>query len=166
MFHSNSGGVSAGINEVWEIELPYLINHEDSYSNNQPPFKWISGIPKTKIKEKLNTFGLNFKEIIDIIPVEKSKSQRISTLKIIGENNEIFLNGNSFRLMVSPYLIKSTIFQIENKGKNFILSGNGFGHGVGMSQWGAFNMGQSGYNYKEILKFYYPNTLLKKINDL
>jgi stage II sporulation protein D len=166
MFHSNSGGVSAGINEVWEIELPYLINHEDSYSNNQPPFKWISGIPETKIKEKLNTFGLNFKEIIDIIPVEKSKSQRISTLKIIGENNEIFLNGNSFRLMVSPYLIKSTIFQIENKGKNFILSGNGFGHGVGMSQWGAFKMGQSGYNYKEILKFYYPNTLLKKINDL
>ncbi|MDY6863575.1 MAG: SpoIID/LytB domain-containing protein [Thermodesulfobacteriota bacterium] len=166
MFHSNSGGMCAGIDEVWEIEIPYLTTHRDDYSNNQPPFRWISGMPKRKIKEKLNTFGLNFKEIKKIVTIRKSKSGRVSTLKIIGKNTELFLNGNSFRLMVTPYLIKSTKFQVEDTGKNFIFSGKGFGHGVGMSQWGACMMAKSGHTYKEILKFYYPDTSLSKIPDV
>jgi stage II sporulation protein D len=65
-------------------------------------------------------------------------------------------------LAVSPTKIKSTNFIIETAGENLVFKGSGFGHGVGLSQWGAKKMAEDGFNYKEILEFYYPNTEIGK----
>jgi len=57
--------------------------------------------------------------------------------------------------------LPSTWFTLRRKGNTFILNGRGYGHGVGLCQWGAQQMAKDGKNYKEILSFYYPGTVIK-----
>ena len=73
--------------------------------------------------------------------------------------------GFKFRLALGPNVIKSTNFTIKVTPKGVIFSGKGWGHGVGMCQWGALGMARSRRNYKEILGFYYPKAAIKKHDE-
>lgn len=74
------------------------------------------------------------------------------------------LNSYKFRCAVSADKIKSTLItNITFKNKNFTFEGKGWGHKVGLCQWGAKAMGDQGFTYKQILEFYYPKTKVGKI---
>jgi len=60
-------------------------------------------------------------------------------------------------------VIKSERFKADVTGDSVKFSGIGYGHGVGMSQWGAEGMAEKGFNYKEIISFYYPGTAIERI---
>ena len=66
-------------------------------------------------------------------------------------------------MAVDPWIIRSVyITGITARGKDFVFEGKGWGHGVGLCQWGAKVMGEKGYDYKKILEFYYPGTNAEK----
>ena len=71
-----------------------------------------------------------------------------------------------FRASIGEAKIKSTMFTVTPYRKGILFKGKGYGHGVGMSQWGARKMAMKGVNYKNILKYYYQNIKIVKMNNL
>lgn len=119
------------------------------------------------IKEKL---GVDFGEIIDLIPIERGYSARLIKLKIAGTKKSIIIGKElEIRRVLSPSHLYSSAFYVEkteiknNIPQKFILHGAGWGHGVGLCQIGAAVMAEQGYQFDEILVHYFPNAKLKKI---
>ena len=117
------------------------------------------------IKEKS---GIEFGNIIDLIPVERGDSARLVKLKIVGTKKTITIGKElEIRRVLSKSHLYSSAFIAEKIGKEipekFILHGAGWGHGVGMCQIGAAVMAEMGYNFDEILLHYFKNSELKKI---
>ncbi len=88
---------------------------------------------------------------------------RSKTLKIVTDANtsEIEIKATELRRLLGYKDLPSTHFSLIKSDRYVIFDGKGYGHGVGLSQWGAFEMAKQGKNYKEILKHYYPGTILK-----
>lgn len=134
-------------------------------------FRWEVNITQEKITNAVEKYtGQYLGSIIDLIPVKRGVSGRISTLKIIGTENTVILNRElKIRKALSAETLWSSCFYVIKKtnGNNipfgFIIKGAGFGHGVGMCQTGAAGMALNGHNYKKILKHYYKNTKLKRL---
>ncbi len=164
-FHSNNGGISEDARYVWGKPSPYLVVKKDPYSlklpSGNPGISWSFEITAADLEERLKAGGYDTGKIKDVRIQTYSPSGRAATLRIIGSERNEILNGNKLRLTVGAMDIKSTLFSVRKKGNKFIFKGNGFGHGVGMSQWGAYQMAKEGHSWSEILDFYYPKVLIK-----
>lgn len=142
-------------------------------------YRWTVSYSQQELSELIRKrSGINFGEIIDLIPVERGTSGRIVRLKIvgtlrtvtIGKELEIRRTLSSSHLYSSAFVIDKEYQEVGNEkatgnGKipsRFIIIGAGWGHGVGLCQIGAAMMGEQGYNYKEILSHYYPGSSLQK----
>ncbi|MDD5155818.1 MAG: hypothetical protein PHF11_04960 [Candidatus Omnitrophica bacterium] len=86
----------------------------------------------------------------------KDRSGRITELKIASAEKNIKISAKDFRNLIGPNIIRSTHFQVYLAAQDAVLEGVGWGHGVGLCQWGAYFMAKQGYSYKNILKYYYP----------
>ena len=103
--------------------------------------------------------GEDLGEISDIIPVERGKSGRIIKLKIKGSKAEIIIGKELLiRRTLSESHLRSSAFVVDKSDTGFILTGAGWGHGVGLCQIGAAVMADRGYDYREILSRYYPGS--------
>ena len=110
------------------------------------------------IQEFYEKLGLKYNETLKVEILERSSSNRIIKLKI----NDVEFSG---RDIYNKLKIRSTDFTIEQIGSNIKITTKGFGHGVGMSQYGALGMAREGYTYDQILEHYYQGTNLKKIEN-
>jgi len=88
-------------------------------------------------------------------PYDTSPSGRVKRVRISGSGGERVINANLFRLHTDPRRLKSTLFTARRDAKGVFFEGKGSGHGVGMSQWGAYVMAKSGHTYRDILNHYY-----------
>ncbi|MCM8767428.1 MAG: SpoIID/LytB domain-containing protein [Candidatus Omnitrophica bacterium] len=166
-FHACSGGITANPSDVWKGKYPLDYSVLDPYSEDTPYSFWEKNISKNYLSEKLQI------PIKKIEIVEKDKTNRAKLLNIITKNGNIIkITGTEFRERINqnieiyfnnPYIIPSTMFEIIDMGENIIFKGKGYGHGVGLSQWGARKMAEIGFDYKNILKFYFPYFQIKKI---
>ena len=155
MFFSTSNGYTENSENVFSSKKPYLISVPSPWDKQESPvFKTTSSISK---KEFLFNLGLPDSNEINISDVKTTNAKRVISLNINGKK----FKGSEIK---SIFKLRSTSFNIEIKEDkvNFIV--NGFGHGVGMSQYGANGMAKEGYSYKDILKHYYKNCEIKKIN--
>lgn len=106
--------------------------------------------------------GVDYGEIVDLIPIERGASGRICRLKIIGTKcTRIIGKELEIRKTLSESHLYSSAFVVEKIDDRFIINGAGWGHGVGMCQIGAAVMGSQGYDYKSILNHYYKNIEIK-----
>jgi SpoIID/LytB domain protein len=115
--------------------------------------------------------GIDFGEIIDLIPLHRGASGRIDQLKIVGtKHTEVIGKELKIRLWLSRTCLYSSWFEAEKTITNnqspitFTLSGHGWGHGAGLCQIGAAVMASEGHKYEEILSYYYHNTQLKIVD--
>jgi len=161
-FHSSSGGKTENSENVWSASKPYLISvespGEEKIMNN---FYSTKEVTYKDLQEKINTYknkklitSSNLKNKIKII--SKTNGNRVKELKI----QNTVLSGTEIR---SIFDLRSANFEIELKEKSIVFKVSGYGHGVGMSQWGAEAMARNGSSYKEILYHYYPGTLIEKM---
>ena len=90
----------------------------------------------------------------------RDKSGRITELKIISGKKDLKVSAKDFRNIIGPNIIKSTNFKVKIIKDDIVFEGFGWGHGVGLCQWGAYFMAKQGYNAKQILQYYYPGTQL------
>ena len=134
-------------------------------------FRWQVTIPQKELSRRIKKeTGIDFGKIIDLVPVERGPGGHLSRIKVTGTHcTKIIGKELEIRRILSKTHLYSSAFIVE-KGKeengipqSFTLRGAGWGHGVGMCQIGAAVMGKKGYDYKEILKHYYPNTTIKKL---
>uniref|UniRef100_A0A7V5Y0F9 SpoIID/LytB domain-containing protein n=1 Tax=candidate division WOR-3 bacterium TaxID=2052148 RepID=A0A7V5Y0F9_UNCW3 len=160
LYHANCGGI--------------LLNGKrdaEGYSLAKEPFcKWSKNYQwerEIKITELLDSLkkvvNLHKKSTIRIkrIKLEKDrKSKRVKKIRFYTNVLNFYLSGEKFRNLFS---LKSTLFEIKLKGAKLKITGYGYGHGQGMCQDGAMAMAEKGYNYKEILRHYYPRKKIFKL---
>ena len=166
LYHANSGGATETMDGVWGGALPYLTIVEDRFSEGQPGYSWELTLSRKQIYKRLKAYGLPVVSLRDITPDERAPTGRIKTLRVVQDGDSFVLTGNSFRLMLGPGQLKSANFDVTRTKDTFIFHGKGYGHGVGMSQWGAHGMARSGYSFEDILRFYYPGTTIDRIQSL
>lgn len=159
-YHSNSGGKTELAENVWSFQLPYLKSVESNFCEKAPNYNWEFKIGKSELSEKL---GL--KDILEISVLDSFASGRVKTIHF-QETEDSFKNilAVDLRKLIGGVKIKSTFFDIKLQDEFVHFSGKGFGHGVGMSQWGAKGMADSGKTHKEILFHYYQGTELARID--
>jgi stage II sporulation protein D len=154
-FHANSGGVTEDAKNVWLVDIPYLKTVQDPYSLQAPNTTWSHYLSLDDIRGALDRNGVNVGLLHGVEPYDTSPSGRVKRVRISGSAGEKVINANLFRLHTDPRHLKSTIFTARRDGKGVFFEGKGSGHGVGMSQWGAYVMARSGYTYRDILNHYY-----------
>jgi len=166
-FHSNCGGRTEDVSNVWEGEehLPYLRGRVCAFCKKSYQYYWERTVEKQLVRDRLNANGYNLGEIRDIKILGRSSSGRVTFLRIYHNGGRLDIRGNNFRMAMDPSLIRSTLFAIERMGRTIRFYGRGWGHGVGMCQWGAKGMAEKGANYHQILHHYYPQTEIEKWED-
>lgn len=152
VFHSTSAGVTENSENVWSKSLPYLKSVDSQDDQNAPNFLCQKKIPLAEAVQKINShFNTNLLEknfMSDILVLQRTKAGYIKYLSICGKK----IDAMEFRMLLG---LRSTNFVYEIDGKNVVFTTKGFGHGAGMSQYGANFMAQRGCDYKQILKHYY-----------
>lgn len=153
-FFSTSNGKTENCEEVFVQKLPYLKSVDSSWDINiSPVYNNEKKLTKKEFYKKLN---LKYDENLKIEVLNYTTAGSIKTVKI---------NGKKFKStdIRSKLSLKSTSFTIKNVNDEIIITTKGNGHGVGMSQYGAYGMAKEGYNYTQILKHYYTGVEIKKI---
>ncbi|MEM6613454.1 MAG: SpoIID/LytB domain-containing protein [Cyanobacteria bacterium P01_C01_bin.72] len=155
-FHSSSGGYTENVEDVWTSPLPYLRSVVD-YDHQSPVFEWQQVIPVSKIRSLVAGIG----KIKGLQPAKMTPRGRVITMKITGDRGTAMVSGKKLRKTLD---LRSTLFRVSTDGNNLHIKGRGFGHGLGLSQWGAYYLAQQGVNYHQILAHYYQSANLSEIN--
>lgn len=156
MFFSTSNGYTEDSELVFNFECDYLRSVDSPWDEEvSSAYQTTKTISLTEFYENLN---LPYDKNLNIEIIKRSNTNRILLLKI---NNQEF-NGTDVYNKLS---LRSTDFTIELYGDTVKITTKGYGHGVGMSQYGALGMAKKGYTYEEILKHYYQNVSITKLKN-
>ncbi len=183
-FHKCCGGKTEEFETCWEDKhIPYLesvdcpycapdylkdkaelrksLNDYDLETNDY--HDWQITYSSSELRKIiLDKSGIDFGEVMDLIPLKRGKSGRIYELEIIGKlRRQVIGKELTIRRWLSPSCLKSSWFDINQKNGIFTLTGHGWGHGVGLCQIGAATMAIEGISYRDILAHYYPGTQCK-----
>jgi stage II sporulation protein D len=163
-FHATCGGKTEFPEEVWKESYPYLTS-VDCYDRNAPYDNWQKRFSLGKISDALGIGAVK-----DISISSFTATGRVKTVAITGQDKSgdstIEIKATELRKLLGYKELPSTQFSLVKKGDDIIFTGRGFGHGVGLSQWGALEMARQGKNYREILAHFYPGTTLKTSGEL
>ena len=151
-FFSTSSGNTENCKDVFGENLPYLVSVSSTWDENSPSYQNTTTYTKKELLEKLE---LPYNDKIRI-QIERNETNSINKITI----NDKTIKGTEFRFKLG---LRSTNIEIEEKDNNIIITSKGYGHGVGMSQYGAKELASIGYKYDEILKYYYQGIELKKL---
>lgn len=162
-FHSTCGGGTVSGKSVWSGSgYSYLKGVSCGYCSDSPNYSWESVLSIYDVKSALIKKYKNTGSIKNIS--FKRSEGRISSIEISHGSGKIILSGNEFRLLFPPKTIKSMKFKSAKKGNNLMLTGHGWGHGVGLCQWGARGMAVKGINYKKIISHYFSDIKIEKFS--
>ena len=164
------------------IKKPYLVSVSDpfchtsdrrilsqvlnDYDQETPDFyEWTVAYTQEELTELVNRkTKLDLGDIVDLIPLDRGTSGRIWRLQLVGTKRSFIIGKElEIRRALSETHLYSSAFDVEKRDNRFILHGRGWGHGVGLCQIGAAVMGEKGYDYDDILLYYYRGAEIKQI---
>ena len=182
-YHSTCGGSTAAASEVWHSpDEPYLRPVSDQipgtdryYCDISPRFRWTRTIDGAKLNAAVRRYlaeyaavpGRNPGAVQSVSIASLTRSGRVGTLTISTDRGNFVLRGNDIRYVLREpggEILNSTFFNVESVSDidgglaRLVIRGNGYGHGVGMCQWGAIGRARAGQNFRTILATYYPGT--------
>lgn len=152
VFHSSSGGHTENSEHVWSKAIPYLQGVPD-FDQNAPVYSWRTQFSLAEVGNRIGYPGTI--EAVEVL--SRSPQGRAKRMTIIGDAGTLTMTGNTFRQKLG---LRSTKFDLAVSLEGISVAGNGFGHGIGMSQWGARGMAERGHDYDEILTHFYRGTRL------
>ncbi len=158
-YHADSGGVIASSAEVWGGSIPYLSAFQDVASDG-PHRHWNVQLEPALVARHLAAAGYTVGNVRQVRVLATSESGRVQRLEVTGSAGRVVLEGLDARTQVRAWGLKSTRFRMAG---DLLVRGEGWGHGVGMSQYGARALALAGYSYGQVLGFYYPDTQLQRI---
>lgn len=150
-YFSMSNGYTENVKNVFKEELNYLVSVPSPWDINIKNYEKTNTYSQEELKNKLN---IN-EEINNIEIISRNETNHVNKVKVNNNN----YSGIEFRKLLG---LRSTDFTIELN-ENIIITTKGYGHGVGMSQYGANGMANEGYKYDEILKYYYKDIEIKNV---
>jgi stage II sporulation protein D len=164
VFHSSAGGCTENVEDVWVQALPYLRSVPD-FDQGSPVYQWTKNFSRSELSARITGVG----NILALTPVKTTQCGRVMSMYVEGDAGMRTMKGDELR---SALGLRSTLFTVvpevaKDKAQSapvgFQVIGRGFGHGLGMSQWGAYNLATRGTKYHQILLHYYKGTTLAKI---
>ena len=153
-FFSTSTGYTENCEEVFQESLPYLRSVKSDWEEDiSPVFEDSKTFTLEEFYQKLN---LDANSNFSIQITDRTSTGRVRTLNI---------NGKDFKAsdVTTALGLRSSFFENQKNEEQIVIHTKGFGHGVGMSQYGAYGMAENGSNYQEILKYYYQGIEIQKI---
>lgn len=174
-YHSTCGGSTADFNDAWPgTPPPYLKSVRCPYCQSSPHYTWQRKHLKNDffahLRSRLDDIEESIPEeelIRNIKLIRNRRSKRILEVVIITAENEYSIPGYQVRKLFGDDqdpggLLKSNYITFDVRADTIIIKGKGFGHGVGMCQFGAIEMARQGKDFKEILSHYYTGTRISK----
>ncbi len=168
VFHSASGGHTENSEQVWSGVVPYLRAVPD-FDQAAPVFQWTMQFTAAQMRQRIPGIG----NILAIQPLQLSPQGRMIRVQVIGDAGTRTMTGTEIRRALG---LRSTLFSVQPElplvasqtnsripPSKFQISGRGNGHGLGMSQWGAWGMANQGYSYDQILRHYYQGATLGQL---
>lgn len=152
-FFSTSTGMTENSGEVFQTQLPYLTSVTSEWDQEVSPV--FNDNVTLSLSDFYTKLGLPYQDNIQVEVTKTTSTGRVKEIKI---NDKTFTGSEVF----SKLGLRSTFFTITQNGSNVSIDTKGYGHGVGMSQYGAQGMAKAGYRYDEILKHYYQGVEIKK----
>jgi stage II sporulation protein D len=192
-YHSTCGGTTAAASEVWRSsDEPYLAAVSDRvpgtadryYCDIAPRFRWTRTFTATEFRAALDRYlreyasvpsrsGIGKPEAVTI--ESRTPTGRARTLAIQTDHGRYTLRGNDIRFVLRQpggEILNSTYFSIETEragGRGaltrVVVRGTGYGHGIGMCQWGAIGRARAGQDFRTILRTYYPGTTVATVAE-
>lgn len=165
VFHANCGGKTEDPKYVWNwgtTTPEYLKGVKCGYCESAPHSYWEKTLDESFIRQKLSKYGVGKIKSIDVKGVTPAGSAQEIVIK--HGKGTLDMNAYKFRLDVDAWQIRSVTFSsIKKDGDKFTFKGRGWGHKVGLCQWGAKGMADKGKKYKYILEHYYPKTKIEEV---
>jgi stage II sporulation protein D len=163
-YHTESGGYTEDPRTVFAARnMPALKPVRCEFSAGSPHYYWNLDVKLGDLAEVLRRNDVSVGSITAIEVTERTPSLRAAVVTVHGTRGSARLRGNDFRRMLGYDTFKSTLFAVAVDAQAAHFSGRGYGHGVGMCQWGAKGMAEQGYTARQILEFYYPGTVLSTL---
>lgn len=133
-----------------------------TYCEDSREFEWTQRIPRQETLAKLGVEGATGIQI-----AQRSPDGRVTQVDVRrGDEPPVSMTGAAFRQRVGGMVVRSTLFRVRRDGDRYVFQGRGFGHGVGMCQWGARGMAEAGNDFRQILEAYYPGAELRSAYEL
>lgn len=159
-YHADSGGQSATASEVWGMaDFPYLISQPD-YIQDSPHSSWTVNLNPSQAGALLRRYGYDVGIVQDTQVLAVSMSGRVAQMEFSGSNGSVVLQNPVLREVLRDLGLKSTLL----RSNGLQIMGQGWGHGVGMSQYGARTLANYAYDYLQILAFYYPQSTVQALD--
>lgn len=152
LYYSTSNGRTEDSYNVWGFSYPYLKSVESPWDVGVRGYEQTKTVAMSTISQK---FGVNLTSISQIKINSKTAGNRVESITICGKE----FTGVKIRSVLG---LRSADFDISVSGNSIVFTTRGYGHGVGMSQYGANGMAKAGSNYTQILKHYYPGITIAK----
>ena len=162
-YHSNCGGHTEASENVWGAAFPYLQGVECKYCTEATKVKWEQTLSLTKIESLLKAAGFQVAGLKDVKAGRRNRSNRLNDLTLTTSRGRVVISAVNFRKAIGYGIVKSTNFEIRTDGSDLNMTGAGYGHGVGLCQWGSKQRAGDGFDYREILGYYYPGTTLQRM---
>lgn len=187
LYHSTCGGRREKGGDVWpELDFPYLKEGIDNLGwgtlcQDSPNFRWIEEwrgeqldriIKRALVSMGVSEMPASGEVLKDIRILNRFHSGRVKKLLVEFSSHQYTFVGEQIRRVLrrpDGSLLRSTLFKLQilrdtrGRIKAVMAIGLGNGHGVGMCQWGAIGMAKRGYRFDQILRYYYPGTLLRRL---
>lgn len=169
LYTRDCGGSSEDVGSNWpDIHAPYLVVHDDPYCTRHRADSWNWLASRMAISKALRAANLRAPaELQHVSVVSRTRSGRARLLLLTGSGSSEQISAESFRLAIGRALgwnsIRSDQYRVEQPGENVLFAGKGQGHGVGLCQDGADQMGGEGSTFREILQFYYPGASVSRL---
>lgn len=187
-YHSTCGGSTAGVSEVWydQSDEPYLRPVSDRipgsdhfYCDASPRFSWTQSYDAAGLRAVMEKYLANYTKapksnlgrITDISEQGRTQSGRLRALTVQTTSGSYILRGNDIRFVLRDpkgAILNSTFINVQESKANgevstLTVTGRGYGHGIGMCQWGAIGRARAGQDFRTILETYYPGTTIGRI---
>lgn len=170
-FHSTSGGHTEDVASVFpeQASIAPLAGARSPFSSISPVYTWTATLDKEALRGKLaaapEVNGQPVGALRDLRFLTSARSpRRAEVVEVIHANGSFRLPANRFRLIAGAGQLRSVwIDRTIDRGSAFEFQGRGFGHGVGMCQYGSQGMAQQGYRFEQILGLYYPGADMTKL---
>jgi|GEM_PF-837471 len=169
-FHSSSGGATTSADSVWPVKPhPALQGVECEFCHSSKHDSWTGFVKYSDIEKKVREEGgLPVRAVREVKLKNYDRSGRAREIEIVGKNGKYKVHFSELRGWIGAEKIKSTLVvrylnDAERQGVTFF--GRGWGHGVGLDQYGAKYMGELGYSAIQILDYFYPGAIIEKIYE-
>lgn len=166
-YHATCGGRTEDASNLWNVDLVPLKGTACDFCKYSPHYKWTKEIALGNLEDKLKNNGYKIGKASSVTVLSKNSSGRADKIEIKDAAGvSVILTGKDFRQIIGPNELRSTKFDLSIRWGNLIVDGFGWGHGVGMCQWGAYGMSKHGKKCEEILKHYYPGAEITTIDKI